>query len=116
MEYGYCQIGYPVLDKNGYTDPSTENRWMISPNFMFASRVSSSTDKVDFWAAVSRCKNYSETDTNGVTYNGWRMPTYAEMLLLDILQNVSKKRNQGDYRPAPLLDRRPRVQLRHSAS
>ena len=90
MEYGYCQIGYPVLDKNGYTDPSTENRWMISPNFMFASRVSSSTDKVDFWAAVSRCKNYSETDTDGVTYNGWRMPTYAEMLLLDILQNVSK--------------------------
>lgn len=90
MEYGYCQIGYPVLDKNGYTDPSTENRWMISPNFMFASRVSSSTDKVDFWAAVSRCKNYSETDTDGVTYTGWRMPTYAEMLLLDILQNVSK--------------------------
>ena len=70
MEYGYCQIGYPVLDKNGYTDPSTENRWMISPNFMFASRVSSSTDKVDFWAAVSRCKNYSETGTDGVTYTG----------------------------------------------
>ena len=27
---------------------------------------------------------------DGVTYTGWRMPTYAEMLLLDILQNVSK--------------------------
>lgn len=90
MEYGRCLVGYPTLDKNGYTDPSTNNRWMISPNFMFASRVSSSTDKVDYWAAVSRCKNYSETDTDGVTYSGWRMPTYAEMLLLDVLQNVSK--------------------------
>lgn len=90
QEYGSCLIGYPALDKNGYTDPSSGNRWMISPNFMFASRVSSSEDKVDFWAAVSRCKNYSETDTDGVTYTGWRMPTYAEMLLLDILQNVSK--------------------------
>lgn len=90
MEYGHCRVGYPALDKNGYTDPSTNNRWMISPNFMFASRVSSSTDKVDYWAAVSRCKNYSETDTDGVTYSGWRMPTYAEMLLLDVLQNVSK--------------------------
>lgn len=90
MEYGRCLVGYPTLDKNGYTDPSANNRWMISPNFMFASRVSSSTDKVDYWAAVSRCKNYSETDTDGVTYSGWRMPTYAEMLLLDVLQNVSK--------------------------
>lgn len=90
MAYGYCQVGYPALDKNGYTDPSASNRWMISPNFMFASRVSSSTDRVDFWAAVSRCKNYSETDTDGVTYKNWRMPTYAEMLLLDVLQNVSK--------------------------
>lgn len=43
MAYGYCQVGYPALDKNGYTDPSASNRWMISPNFMFASRVSSST-------------------------------------------------------------------------
>lgn len=90
QEYGSCLIGYPALDANGYTDPSTGNRWMISPNFMFASRVSSSEDKVDYWAAVSRCKNYSETDTDGITYRGWRMPTYAEMLLLDILQNVSK--------------------------
>lgn len=90
QEYGSCLIGYPALDKNGYTDPSSANRWMISPNFMFASRVSSSEDKVDYWAAVSRCKNYSETDTDGVTYRGWRMPTYAEMLLLDILQNVGK--------------------------
>lgn len=90
MEYGRCLVGYPTLDKNGYTDPSANNRWMISPNFMFASRVSSSTNKVDYWAAVSRCKNYSETDTDGVTYSGWRMPTYAEMLLLDVLQNVSK--------------------------
>lgn len=89
-EYGNCQVGYPALDKNGYTDPSSGNRWMISPNFMFASRVSSSTDRVDFWAAVSRCKNYSETDTDGVTYKNWRMPTYAEMLLLDVLQNVNK--------------------------
>lgn len=90
QEYGSCLIGYPALDANGYTDPSTGNRWMISPNFMFASRVSSSEDKVDYWAAVSRCKNYSETDTDGNTYRGWRMPTYAEMLLLDILQNVNK--------------------------
>ncbi len=90
LDYGYCLIGYPALDQNGFTDPSVTNRWMISPNFMFASRVSSSEDKVDFWAARSRCRNYSETDTDGTRYTGWRIPTYAEMLLLDVLQNVSK--------------------------
>ena len=89
-EYGRCIVGYPAIDKNGYTDPSGDNQLMISPNFMFASRVSSSTDRLDYWAAVSRCKNYSETDTDGTVYRNWRLPTYGEMVLLDILQNVSK--------------------------
>lgn len=81
------RIGYPAIDKNGNTDPAGDNRWMISPNFMFASRASSTTLYYQ-WSALGRCKNYTEKDVDGNVYTGWRLPTYAEMVLIDVLQNI----------------------------
>lgn len=52
--------------------------------------------------AVQHCRAYVEDDdTNGQTYTDWRMPTLAEVYMIDILQNVKasevKKILEGSY-------------------
>jgi hypothetical protein len=80
-------IGYPALDNNGCTVNTDANNKMLSPNFMLASQygingIGNYTTKRDF------CANYSETNDQGVTYSDWRMPTLAELYMIDVMQNV----------------------------
>lgn len=87
---GTAKIGYPVLDNNGCTVQSTDNSRLISPNFMIASQAAGSTNTSDFATAKIKCWSYSETDTDGTTYTDWRLPTYAELRLIDAMQNNSQ--------------------------
>lgn len=92
MEYGYCQIGYPVLDKRLYRS-STENWWMISPNFMFASRspprrTSRFLGRREPVQKLLRDR-YERRDLYRMAH-----ADLCRMLLLDILQNVSKAKSR----------------------
>lgn len=82
-------MGYPLLDSNGYTIDSDENNRLISPSFMLASQHGTN-DRGSYSTKRNFCATYSETTNNGVTYADWRMPTLAEVYLIDVLQNINK--------------------------
>lgn len=94
-------LGYPLLDANGATIDSNENNRRISPNFMLASQYGTTTG-ADYIASKTKCDVYSEKDaTTAQTYSDWRMPTLAELYMIDILQNIKlsqvKKILEGQY-------------------
>ena len=82
-------MGYPPRDANGYTLSNAETARMISPSFMLASQLGAVTP-FGYWNdAQNHCANYWErTIVNGkeVYYNDFRLPTVAELNLLDRLQ------------------------------
>lgn len=82
-------MGYPVIDENGFTVDSDENNRLISPSFMLASQHGTN-DNSNYSARRRFCDTYSETTNGGVTYEDWRMPTLAEVYLIDVLQNIEK--------------------------
>lgn len=42
-----------------------------------------------YTASRIKCRDYVERDaTTGETYSDWRMPTQAEIYLIDVLQNI----------------------------
>ncbi|WP_436415765.1 fimbrial protein [Petrimonas sp.] len=85
-------IGYPPLDGNGYTVDSEEVRHMISPKFQLASQLGA-TVPMSRNSALTQCRDYTETTLlpNGVleTYDDWRLPTEAEIAMIDRLQHQS---------------------------
>lgn len=87
---GTAIIGFPPIDPiTGYTVSSSEVNKMISPSFMLASQLGA-TFPMDFTSAQSQCANYwEETIINGKTvrYEDFRLPTEAEIILIDQLQN-----------------------------
>ena len=94
-----ARSGYPAVDGSGYTVDTDDNNLLISPNFVLASQHG--TNMADSYSVRKQfCDTYSET-TGGVTYYDWRMPTLAEVYLIDILQNVKicevKKILEGEY-------------------
>ncbi|MDH6313348.1 hypothetical protein M2137_002138 [Parabacteroides sp. PFB2-10] len=93
-------MGYPLTD-NGKTIDTGENNYRISPRFMLASQCGVN-DRASYTTRQSFCDTYSETDSNtGKTYSDWRMPTLAEVYLIDVLQNIKacevKKILEGSY-------------------
>lgn len=86
---GTSIIGYPPLDANGYTSTATEVSKLVSPSFQLASQLGA-TQPSSFTSAQQQCANYwEETVVNGITvrYTDWRLPTDAEIALVDKMQN-----------------------------
>lgn len=81
-------LGYPLRDSEGAGIDTEENNRRISPHMMLASQYGTTT--ADSYAKSRiKCRDYVERDaTTGETYSDWRMPTQAEIYLIDILQNV----------------------------
>lgn len=83
-------LGYPLLDNNGNTIDTEENNRRVAPRFMLASQYGA-TNPASYLTSQTKCSNYIERDaTTGQTYSDWRMPTLAEVYMIDILQNVQK--------------------------
>ncbi len=81
-------LGYPRRDENGNTIDTEENNRMISPRFMLASQHGTTTAS-NYVLSRDKCSSYVERDeTTGETYSDWRMPTLAELYMIDILQNI----------------------------
>lgn len=81
-------LGYPRIDADGNTIDSEENNRRISPRFMLASQHGA-TASGNYVVAKDKCNTYVERDsTTGETYSDWRMPTLAEIYMIDILQNI----------------------------
>lgn len=86
---GNSIIGFPPVDANGYTSTATEVSKLVSPSFQLASQLGATT-LAGFSTAQQRCAAYwEETVVNGVTvrYDDWRLPTDAEIALVDQMQN-----------------------------
>lgn len=81
-------LGYPLRDSEGASIDTEENNRRISPHMMLASQYGTTT--ADSYAKSRiKCRDYVERDaTTGETYSDWRMPTQAEIYMIDILQNV----------------------------
>lgn len=111
-------LGYPLTDNNGATIDSDENNRRISPRFMLASQHGTTT-AANYASSRQKCIDYVENDeTTGERYADWRMPTVAEIYMIDILQNTRasevKKILEGNYywssrRSAAVLFMDPRV-------
>ena len=85
---GNAKLGYPQVSTNYQTIDTEENNKLVSPHFMLASQAGT-VSPLYYSEAVDRCKNYTEIDSDtGETYSDWRMPTLAEVYVIDILQNV----------------------------
>lgn len=75
------------------TVETLENSKMISPHFILASQGGANSI-TDYETAKKNCAGYSETvkNTDGTTTTygkgTWRMPTRAELMLIDLLQNL----------------------------
>ncbi len=96
-----AKFSYPQLDKDGYTINSTENNRLISPRFMLASQYGTTNGESYSWA-LTRCLGYTEKQSGkDSAYDDWRLPTIAEMYLIDVLQNTKNSVVQmilgGDY-------------------
>ncbi|WP_110312437.1 fimbrial tip adhesin FimD [Dysgonomonas alginatilytica] len=94
-------LGYPLTDASGSTITTDENNRRISPRFILASQYGV-TGAASYADSKTKCDVYSETDaTTGLTYTDWRMPTLAELYMIDILQNIKlsqvKKILEGPY-------------------
>jgi len=94
-------LGYPKTDANGATIDSDENNRRISPRFMLASQHGTTTAS-NYVDSRNKCSIYVENDeTTGERYSDWRMPTVAELYMIDVLQNTKvsevKKILEGNY-------------------
>lgn len=102
-------IGRPRMDDNGYTNSGADNAKLVSPSFMIASRLGAiyttygnlssidDTEDNDKNGIPDRrdifnihCANYVEVykDENGnaVVLDNWRLPTEAELKIIESLQ------------------------------
>ena len=106
---GTSIIGYPPLDANGYTSAAAEVSNLVSPSFQLASQLGASPQTyydigvTNVWSAyyqqyynapsaLQSCKDYTETtvvDGKEITYSDWRLPTEAEIALVNKMQTTS---------------------------
>lgn len=81
-------LGFPPIN-NGYTNDNIETSRMVSPSFELASQLGA-TQLQSYNRARTNCANYwEERVVNGITkrLDDWRLPTEAEIKLIDQLQN-----------------------------
>lgn len=88
-------LAIPTKDDNGDTnDTDPANTQNVSPSFMLASRLGL-VKSDDYAFAKEHCRNYVETVRDGNTdkvlysYDDWRLPTKAELMIIDRFQNTA---------------------------
>lgn len=78
-------LSVPAMDSNGYTESSPENNQLVAPAFMIASQLGTVSPQ-SFPSAKEHCKQYAEKSLDGQVYEDWRLPTEAELLIIDYYQ------------------------------
>lgn len=78
-------LSVPAVDADGYTEKSPENNKLVAPAFMIASQLGTVTNQY-FSSAKEHCKQYAEKSLAGEVYEDWRLPTEAELLIIDYYQ------------------------------
>lgn len=81
------ELAVPAIDSEGYTDNSEENNRLVSPAFMIASQLGT-VSPTDFYTARKHCEEYAEKSLAGELYTDWRLPTEAELAIIDKYQNT----------------------------
>lgn len=80
---GKYKIGYPDRES-----PTSEDNELVSPHFMISSWNHGDFDSYSYERALRKSKEYTEEDFMGHTYTGWRLPTQAE---INLINEVSQK-------------------------
>ena len=80
-------LSVPAMDKDGYTESSPENNKLVAPAFMIASQLGTVYPQ-SFPSAKEHCKQYAEKSLAGEVYEDWRLPTEAELKIIDRYQNT----------------------------
>lgn len=78
-------LSVPAMDEDGYTESSPENNKLVAPAFMIASQLGTVYPQ-RFNDAKEHCKQYAEKSLDGQVYEDWRLPTEAELLIIDYYQ------------------------------
>lgn len=78
-------LSVPAMDAAGYTESSPENNKLVAPAFMIASQLGTVYPQ-RFNDAKEHCKQYAEKSLDGQVYEDWRLPTEAELLIIDYYQ------------------------------
>lgn len=78
-------LSVPAMDAAGYTDSSLKNNELVAPAFMIASQLGTVSVQT-FESAKEHCKQYAEKSIAGEVYDDWRLPTEAELLIIDYYQ------------------------------
>lgn len=81
-------LSVPAMDKDGYTESSSENNKLVAPAFMIASQLGTVSPQ-SFASAKEHCKQYAEKSLAGEVYDDWRLPTEAELEIIDKYQNTA---------------------------
>lgn len=81
-------LSVPAVDEYGYTDDSPENNQLVAPAFMIASQLGTVYPQ-SFPSAKEHCKQYAEKSLAGEVYEDWRLPTEAELEIIDRYQNTA---------------------------
>lgn len=81
-------LSVPAMDKDGYTESSSENNKLVAPAFMIASQLGTVSPQ-SFASAKEHCKQYAEKSLAGEVYDDWRLPTEAELEIIDKYQNTT---------------------------
>lgn len=81
-------LSVPAMDKDGYTESSPENNKLVAPAFMIASQLGTVFPQ-SFASAKEHCKQYAEKSLAGEVYDDWRLPTEAELEIIDKYQNTA---------------------------
>lgn len=80
-------LSVPAMDKDGYTESSPENNLLVAPAFMIASQLGTVSQQ-RFNDAKEHCKEYAEKSLDEQVYVDWRLPTKAELEIIDKYQGV----------------------------
>lgn len=80
-------LSVPAMDVNGYTESSSENNQHVAPAFMIASQLGTVSVQ-SFDNAKTHCNQYAEKSLAGEVYDDWRLPTEAELLIIDKYQGI----------------------------
>lgn len=89
-------LANPLIGSDGYTVPTQENTNLVAPSFMIASQLGASFE-MDYSSAQEQCKQYREVtkvkqpdgSIKEVTFGDWRLPTLAELKIINKFQGVS---------------------------
>ena len=92
------RLGYPILDSEGNTADTEDNESLVSPSFMIASQLGN-VNPMSKEEAKRQCNQYVEVtnvEFNGTyidyanqkTYDDWRLPTKAEIKIIDRFQKT----------------------------